>query len=132
MKRALLVVALLVLSMLPGVAQTQPQTDYDSFFKLDVRSRIALFNQITPENRAALVKEQIERWTDANRAQLSPAQLDALKAAAAFATADRYRLPKSEQAKKEAADLEQRVMALFSREQGGQAFTIQADYIPKK
>ena len=132
MKRALLVVALFVLSMVPAAAQTPPTADYDTFFKLDVQGRIRLFNQISAENRAALVKEQIERWTEANRSTLSSAQLDVLKAAAAFATPDKYRLPKSEQTEKESKDLEQRARALFSPEQGAQAFTIRGDYIPKK
>ena len=122
-----------------GLAQEKPApsakpavVDYDTFMKLDTQGRIRTFNEVTPENRAALVQTQIKRWRDKNQSRLSPEQLKMIEENLAFVTADRYRQPMTEAERTRAKDLEMRTAALFSREEMMQMLTISGEYIVKK
>jgi hypothetical protein len=132
MKKTLALVFLLSLWAVASTAQTPATVEYDAFFKLDNQARIRLFNEVSAENRAALVREHIERWIEANRARLTPQQLEVMKANAAFATADKYRLPMTAEVRLEIGALEARSRAVFSPEELRQAMTIHGDHIPKK
>ena len=132
MRRKLAVLAIVCLSAIAASAQTPPTVDYDTFWKHDLQGRIRTFQQVSPENRAALVKEHIERWVEANKASLTTAQLEIMKANAAFVTADKYASPMTEERNKAIKDLEAKTLAVFSREQVRQAMTIYGEYIPKK
>jgi hypothetical protein len=93
---------------------------------------MATFNQITPENKADIVRTQIQRWTDVNRARLTPEQTQFMKDMLAFVTADLYRQPQSDALMARAKDLEARALALFAKEDIAQAATLEAaSYIPK-
>jgi hypothetical protein len=116
-----------VLSSVALAAQTPATVDYDTFFKLNSQGRIRTFNQVTPENRAALVREHIERWVEGNRARLTTQQLEVLRAWVEF-----YRTPMTAQRRKEMDDSDTRTLAVFSRAEVMQAMTIHGDYIPKK
>jgi len=113
------------------VTQLTPKVDYDTFMQQDVQGRIKTFNQVTPENRADLVRTQIRRWVEKNRSRLTPEQLKIMDENLAFVTADRYRQPANQEQMAKAKDLEARTAKVFSREEMMQALTISAAYIPK-
>ena len=106
--------------------------DYDTFMKRDLQARIRRFNEISPENRAELVRTQITRWIDLRRASLTAEQLKLIEEWLSIVSPDTYRLPKSEALMTRIKDLETRSAALFTREDLRQALTINGDYIPKK
>ena len=112
--------------------QTPATVDYDTFWKHDLQGRLRTFQQISPENRAALVREHIERWLEANKARLTPQQIEVMKSNAAFATPDKYGSPMTEERRKELAAMEARTLAVFSKEEVMQAMTIYGQHIPKK
>jgi len=114
-----------------SAAQIPSTVDYDNFYKLNEQGRISFFNQITPENRAALVLEHFDRWVEANRTRLTPQQLEQVKAYAALMTAHKYPMPVRDQLLKEVEEIQARNLVLFSREELRQ-MTIRGNYIPKK
>ena len=103
---------------------------YDAFMQMDHQNRIRSFNEITPENRATLVRTQIERWLAAHRASLTAEQVATMEDNLAFAVPDNYRLPKDPRTLSLAKELEAKTAALFTREQIMEALTIQGPFIP--
>jgi hypothetical protein len=134
MRTPIWVVVALMLGIVPPAAsvQAQPEVDYDTFMKQDVQGRIRTFNQISPENRAALVRTQIQRWIEKNKAGLTLEQLSMMNENLGFITPDRYRGTMSAEDMARAKELQTRTAAVFSEDEMRQALTIQADYIPKK
>ena len=131
------VTAFLVLltTLIPTAAQDAPAAasiDYDTFMQTDVDGRIRAFNTITPENRAELVRTQIERWLEKNRSRLNAEQMQVMEENRAFVTADTYRLPRNPQKMEQAKALEAKTAALFSGSDMREAITIRGTYIPKK
>lgn len=120
----------LLWATLSAAAQTAA-VDYDTFMQQDVNGRISTFNAVSPENKADLVRTHLQRWTDANRARLSPEQLAHLQDALMFVTSDLYRQPKPADVTARAKDLESRSAALFTREDVMQAMTIYGAHIPR-
>ena len=135
-KATLLALTVAALATAVGVwAQNVAQptlVDYDTFMQLDVQGRLRLFNQITPENRAELVRAQVRRWVDQNRERLTPEQVAAMEDNLTLITADLYSLPRTEEKMEKVRAMEARTAALFSREDMAQAMTIHATYIPRK
>jgi len=98
-------------------AQSVAQIDYDSYCKLaDVTAKREAFFATTPENRGVLVRTQIERWRDANKARLSEVQLTFLAELLATVTPDTYADgPKGEEARQKSRPLAAKSAELFSR-----------------
>ena len=114
------------------LAQSPVTVDYDAFWQLSRSDQVATFNQITPENKAALVRTQIQRWTDANRARLNPEQLQLIADMLTLISADLYRQPKSDALVARSKELETRALTVFSREDVAAAFTREGgSYIPR-
>jgi RecB family exonuclease len=109
-------------------AQVPPSVDYDTFWKQDLQGRLGLFNAITPENKAAIVRTHAQRWLDANRARLTTEQITLMEENVSFTTADLYRQSRNKKSK----ELETRTAAIFTRDDMGHALTIYGLYIPKK
>jgi hypothetical protein len=131
----LLVFAVAVIVATPTLAQVSIPArvvDYDSFMQQDVQSRIRVFNQITPENRAELVRTQLKRWVEKNRSRLTVEQLTVLDEFLAFAVADHYRQPAKEEDRAKAKALETRAAGLMSPADMGEALTIRGTYIPQQ
>jgi hypothetical protein len=103
---------------------------YDEFMVKPVSDRIEVFNEISPENRAMLVRTHLDRWIRQNRARLTAEQLAAMEANLAFITADKYRTPRQAGLEAERQKLEETNARLFSHEEMRQALTIHGDYIP--
>ena len=113
-------------------AQSPATVDYDAFWQLNRSEQVATFNRLTPENKAGLVRTQIERWTDANRARLNLAQLQFVAEMLAFVSADLYSQPMSGALAARSKELEGRALMLFSLEDVGAAFTREGGaYIPR-
>jgi hypothetical protein len=135
LKNTFVVTTMVVAMAIPGLAQVvraPAAVDYDTFMQQDVQGRLRIFNQLTPENRAELVRAQITRWVETNRARLTLEQLKVMDENLAFVTPDYYRQPMNQELRAQATELEARTAAFFSREDLMQALTINATYIPKK
>jgi hypothetical protein len=112
--------------------QSSAQVDYDTFMKGTVQERIRLFNEVSAEYRAALVRTHIERWLEQNEARLTQEQIQLMHENLEFVTPDAYRTSRPPELLERAKALEQRTAAVFSREDMLQALTIRGDYIPQK
>jgi hypothetical protein len=112
-------------------AQDSKKIEYDEFCKLDVKSKNGFFAVASPENRAELIRTQLQRWLAKNRARLTTAQVMVIEENIAFIKADLYILPRREEDMAKAKALEQRTLALMSREDMTEAFTIFGSCIPK-
>lgn len=105
------------------VAAQAPQTGqnvaYETFCKLpDVQAKRTAFLAATPENRALLVRTQLERWRDANRGRLNDKQLAALADLIAAVTPDAYSEgPQHEEARVKARKLTETHLSLFTADQ---------------
>ena len=122
MKRVVGTLMLVVgtLSVAPTAAQQAQQTvDYDIFCKLpDTQTKRETFLAVSPDNRAQLVRTQLERWRDANRAKLTEKQLTALAELIAAITPDTYAEgPKGEEARVKARSLSELQFQLFTMDQ---------------
>ena len=105
------------LSVGPVRAQAPQSLDYETFCKIaDVQQRRTAFVATTPENRATLVRTQLERWRDANKARLNAKQLDLLANLIALATPKAYG-PKAAEARAKMRPLEEAMSQLFTREE---------------
>jgi hypothetical protein len=135
-KTGFAIAVVLALVSSPGAhaqgTQTPPTVNYTTFMEQDHEGRLRAFNRITPENRAALVREHIQRWMEVNRSGLTPGQRSVLEDWLEFATPEVYHFPitdPSTLAKRD--ELSARATALFSTAQLRQVLVINtANYIP--
>lgn len=97
--------------------------DYETFWTHDLQGRLRLFNSISDENKADLVRTHVERWRDANRDRLTPEQLAMIEENISYVTPGLYR-SKTQAQLNLARDLERRNAALFSHEEMRQFLTI--------
>jgi hypothetical protein len=129
---AIVSVALGLACLLAAALSAQAsKVEYDEFCKLDVAAKNRLFAAIPPENRAELIRTQIQRWLEKNRARLSPEQVKVIDENIAFIKADLYKFPRREEDLGKARELEQRTLALMTREDMTEAFTIFGSCIAK-
>ena len=101
--------------------------NYDSFRTKPWAERLTLFNAISAEERAELVRTHIRRWLEANRPELNPAQIEMMEEFIAYAQAELYALPMSDESRNEMRALEARTASLFSRDQIREALTMHWD-----
>ena len=128
MKRLLaLAVCALALSASPDAQVT---VSYDEYGPMDDQQKLTVFNEVSPENRALLVRTQAERWLAANRDRLSDEQVGAVEGAIAFIEPSRYDEEDAEADRAASEEVMGRVMAALSRDDIMQAFTRRGAYIP--
>jgi len=108
----------------------QAPVTYDTFMKTPFEDRIRLFNEANAETRAALVREQIQRWLASHRAKLSPQQVQVMEENLAFVTPALYEGRGKPEDRERARALEARTAKLFTRAEVRQALTIEGDYLP--
>ncbi len=126
-------VAVLILTATAPAAYGQPaHIDYDTFMQGDLDARIAAFQTITAENKAEIVRTQLDRWLTINRRRLTPEQIAIMEENRAFVTAELYEQPRTPASTARAKELESRSLAVLSGEDVGQALTIHGAYIPKQ
>jgi hypothetical protein len=94
-----------------------------------VGARIKLFNQVTSENRAHLVRAHLTRWLARHGARLTPEQLAVVQEALTVITPAWYRSPRRTEHLAAIKALEEKMARVLSREDMGQALTVHADYI---
>lgn len=113
------------------MAKADGPVDYETFAHCDRRTQVGLFNAVTPENRANLVRTQAERWLAANRPSLTAEQVSAADAALAVITPELYR-PETTVEQREAITqtVLDRLASLFTREQIWRFVGAGAPYIP--
>ncbi|MGI8668672.1 MAG: hypothetical protein ACR2J3_02365 [Aridibacter sp.] len=104
---------------------------YDEFMPLPFEERLKNFNEISAENRALIVRTQVERWLAKNRSQLDKPQIAMLDETINFITPEKYEFGQDqEKVEQEAAKFEKKVADVFSRDEMMQIMTMRADYIP--
>ena len=109
-----------------------PTVDYDTLMQQDKAAIRRQFNQLSPENKALIVRTQIERWIAANRARLSPAQLQVMEEMAAVVSPDLYSPNRTEATLARVQELEKRAISLLGKDDVGRAATLEMFvYIPK-
>ncbi len=101
--------------------------DYDTFRTTPWAERVTLFNAISAEEKAELVRTHISRWVAAHRQDLTPAQIEMADEWMAVIKAASYELPRTEESMSLLRSLEARTAALFSREQMREALTMHWD-----
>ena len=62
--------------------------DYEHFRGMSWDERLAIFNALAAEEKAALVQTHISRWLAAHRAELTPAQIEIVEANIHFVCAN--------------------------------------------
>lgn len=102
---------------------------YDEFMVNSLGERIRLFNQVTAENRANLVRAHLTRWLARHAARLTPEQLAVLQEALTAITPAWYRSRRRIDHLAAIRALEEKMARVLSREDMGQALTLHADYI---
>lgn len=98
--------------------------DYDAFRSQSWSERVAIFNSISPEEKADLVRTHISRWLTAHLHELTDAQIGLVEENIAMVTPGLYALAVNEDAKVRMKDLLDRTGALLSREQMREALTM--------
>jgi hypothetical protein len=99
---------------------------------LDRGERLKMFNAISAQNKADLVRTHFRRWRDANRASLNAAQLEALGDQLDIIRTELYQQPRDEHLKRRADEMLDRLYSLFPRDHPmWRSSNIRADYIPE-
>lgn len=113
--------------------QEQLKVNYDQFFLKPDKERWEIFNEITAENRAFLVKAHAERWLAVNRSRLADEQVSVVEELIQSISPEWYKTKHdfSEEIHPEAEILVNKVEAVLSREDVRQLATNHADYIPE-
>jgi hypothetical protein len=115
--------SVLVASLLAAatIAQTPPasqapptaaELEYETYCKKEEKEKRRLFRAATPDQQSTLARTQIERWRDANRAQLSQEQVKVLQELWTMAVPAMFE--RTAEGKAKLADFEARADAAFS------------------
>jgi DNA replicative helicase MCM subunit Mcm2 (Cdc46/Mcm family) len=110
-----------------GTLTFMPRVDYDSFRAMSRPDRVSLFESITAEERADLVRRHISRWLTLHRHELTDEQITILGENVAFIRADMYTFPRDEALVNRYVDLAKRTAMLLSRDQAREALTMYWD-----
>jgi hypothetical protein len=101
--------------------------DYDSFRAKSWLERLALFNDISAEERAELVRTHMSRWLSLHRHELTAEQITIVEENIAFISTDLYTSPRDEDLTSRYLDLAKRTAVLLSPEQAMDALTMSWD-----
>jgi len=101
--------------------------DYDSFRAMGWAERVSLFNSVSAEERAELVRIHISRWLNLHRHELTDEQIAIVEENIAFIRTELYTLPRDEDLVSRYADLAKRTAMLLSRDQARDALTMYWD-----
>jgi hypothetical protein len=111
--------------------QEQPIISYDRFMPKPLEERIRIFNDVSAENRAELMKTHIERWLAANRRRLTGEQVAVVEEIIPFITPEKYRADRdAEKVVREVEVWQEKAEAVFSREELRQMVSESAEYVP--
>jgi hypothetical protein len=111
--------------------QEQLTIGYDQFMPQPFKERLKIFNEISAENRALLIKTHVERWLAANRPRLTHEQIAVAEEIIPYITPERYQAERDmKEIEQEAEALRRKAEAVFSREDVIQIVSDRADYVP--
>ena len=112
--------------------QEQSVIGYDEWMPQPLPERRRIFNEISAENRALLIKTHIERWLAANRQRLNNEQITVVEEIIIpFITPERYRAERDiEKVEQEADALLQKAEGVFSGEDLRQILSPRTEYVP--
>src|SRR2546423_3044562 len=113
------------------MSQKQPTIGYDQFMPNPLEERLRLFNEVSAENRALLIKTHVERWLAANRPRLTHEQIVVVEEIIRFIKPELYQARADfEQVAQAAETLRKKAEAIFPREDVMQIMSNRADYVP--
>jgi len=114
------------------MSQEQLEVNYDQFFLKSIKERFEIFNEISAENRAFLVKTHAERWLVANRSRLAHEQVSVVEELIQSISPEWYKTKPdfSEEIDPKVEALIKKVEAVLSHEDLTQLATNRADHIP--
>lgn len=112
--------------------QEQVTIRYDKFFLSSDEERKEIFNEISADNRAFLVKTHVERWLAANRSRLTDEQVSVVEELIQSISPEWYKekYDFSEKIDPKIEALIKKVEAMLSREDVIQLAANRAEYIP--
>ncbi len=111
--------------------QEQLTISYDQFMPLLLQERIRLFNEVSAENRALLIKTHVERWLATNHLRLTHEQVTVIDEIIRSISPESYQAERDfEKVMQEAEKLREKAEAVFSREDVIQIMSNRADYVP--
>ena len=99
--------------------------DYDDFRRTTWEERIAIFNTLSAEGKAALFRSQVAGWLERHRAELTPPQIEFLEEAIELAVPELYTSPPPEELQARMVEFDRRARALLTPEQRIDALTMQ-------
>jgi hypothetical protein len=111
--------------------QEQLTIGYDEFMTHPRQERLRIFNNVSAENCALLIKTHCGRWLTTNRPRLTPEQIAVAEELIPLITPKWYKADNKKKVERETKVLERKLEAVFSREdvmQFGNANF--ADYLP--
>lgn len=109
----------------------QPTVSYDQFMPQPRERRIRIFNEISAENRALLIKTHVERWLAANRPRLTSEQVAVLEEIGRCISPEWYREGRDyENVRREVEGLRERAEAVLPIEDVVQILSDRPDYVP--
>lgn len=111
--------------------QEQSTISYDQFFLKPLQERINIFNEISAENRALLIKTHAERWLAANRPRLTHEQVAVVEEIMRSISSEWYEMEQGfEKIEQEVKALRQKAEAILSPEDVLQLMSNRAEYVP--
>ena len=111
--------------------QEQLTIGYDQFMPQPLQERLRIFNEVSAENRALLIKTHVERWLAANRPRLTHEQIAVVEEIIPCITPESYQAERDmEKVAQEAEALRRKAEAVFTREDVIQIMSNRADYVP--
>lgn len=109
----------------------QPIISYDRFMPQALEQRRQIFNEISAENRALLMRTHIERWLAANKSRLNSEQASVVEEGIRFVSPEKYEEDQDlEKIHREIEAIVAKAETVLSREDVMQIFSPRADYIP--
>src|SRR5215216_292585 len=113
------------------MSQEQPTIAYDQFMPQPLEERLRLFNEVSAENRALLVKTHVERWLAVNRPRLTHEQIAVVEELIHSIRPEFYQQGTDfQKIVQEVEALRKKAEAVFSREDVMQIMSNRADYVP--
>ena len=100
------------------------QINYDQFRKMQWNERVTLFNEVSNEEKAELVRTHIDRWLESHRGELSPLQISAVEQCRDFIKPELYGAVKDSADLERFKEIEQRAAAVLTRDQMREALTM--------
>ena len=101
--------------------------DYDLFRTKSWPERVALFNGVSAEERAELVRTHMSLWLSLHRHELTAEQNAIVEENIAFISTDLYAIPRNEDLVSRYLALAKRTAMLLSQEQARDALTMSSD-----